>query len=98
MLNILAAILLTFLKFNYFSVNKVIFGETYFINQGDSYFIEWMSVPGFPCNCDYFLYVISFKILNIRLFHILYHMKGMKSINVTDKEIEEFFTKYKNRF
>lgn len=44
MLNVLAVILLTFLKFNYFSVNKVIFGTTYFINQGDSYFIEWISL------------------------------------------------------
>lgn len=40
MLNVLAAILLTFWKFNYSSVNKVIFGKTYLINQGDSYFIE----------------------------------------------------------
>lgn len=44
MLNVLAAILLTFLKFNYFSVNKEVFGKTYFINQGDSYFIDWISL------------------------------------------------------
>lgn len=33
MLNVLAAILLTFLKFNYFSVNEEIFGKTFLVRK-----------------------------------------------------------------